>query len=207
MKKINNPDAKIMSDEENYVITNESEETAPWIWTKDDFNKENKTHIVSAGSVHFEPFGLYAGKTKSLEDLKKGATVAVPNDTTNEARALLLLESEGLIKLKEGAGISATVVDIEENPLELEIKEVEAAQIARTLQDVDIAAINGNYALDAGYKVSDALAVEKSDSLAAKTYANIIAVKEGNEDSAKTKALVEAVLSDEVKGASVTITE
>lgn len=165
----------------------------------DDFNKENKTHIVSAGSVHFEPFGLYAGKTKSLEDLKKGATVAVPNDTTNEARALLLLESEGLIKLKEGAGISATVVDIEENPLELEIKEVEAAQIARTLQDVDIAALNGNYALDAGYKVSDALAVEKSDSLAAKTYANIIAVKEGNEDSAKTKALVEAVLSDEVK--------
>ena len=140
---------------------------------------------------------LRADSEKQVQTLTQGISNFLY--TPNEARALLLLESEGLIKLKEGAGISATVVDIEENPLELEIKEVEAAQIARTLQDVDIAAINGNYALDAGYKVSDALAVEKSDSLAAKTYANIIAVKEGNEDSAKTKALVEAVLSDEVK--------
>lgn len=165
----------------------------------DDFNEENKTHIVSVASVHFEPFGIYAGKTKSLDDLKDGSTVAVPNDTTNEARALLLLEAEGLIKLKEGAGITATVLDVEENPHNLEIKELEAAQVARAVGDVDIAAINGNYAIEAGYKVSDALAVEASDSLAATTYANIVAVKEGNEDSDKTKALVDAILSDEVR--------
>lgn len=165
----------------------------------DDFNKENGTHIVSVAAVHFEPFGIYAGKTKSLSDLKDGATVAVPNDTTNEARALLLLEAQGLIKLKEGAGITATVLDIEENPLNLEIKELEAAQVARAVSDVDIAAINGNYAIDAGYKVSDALAVESADSLAAETYANIVAVKEGSENSDKTKALVEAILSDEVR--------
>lgn len=165
----------------------------------DDFNKENKTHLVSVASVHFEPFGLYAGKTKSIESLKEGAVVAVPNDTTNEARALLLLESAGLIKLKEGAGIKATVLDIEENPLKLEIKELEAAQVARVLDDVDIAAINGNYAVESGHKVSDALAVESADSLAAETYGNVIAVKKGNEDSAKTKALVKAILSDEVK--------
>lgn len=165
----------------------------------DNFNEENKTHIVSVASVHFEPFGLYAGKTKALADLKEGATVAVPNDTTNEARALLLLEAEGLIKLKDGAGITATVLDIEENPLKLEIKELEAAQVARAINDVDIAAINGNYAIEAGYKVSDALAVESADSLAAETYANIVAVKEGNEDSAKTKALVKAILSDKVR--------
>ena len=165
----------------------------------DDFNSENKTHIVSAASVHFEPFGIYAGKTKSLDDLKDGATVAVPNDTTNEARALLLLEAQGLIKLKEGAGITATVIDIVENPHNLEIKELEAAQVARAVSDVDIAAINGNYAIEAGYKVSDALAVEAADSLAATTYANIVAVKEGTQDSDKTKALVDAILSDEVK--------
>lgn len=165
----------------------------------DNFNEENGTHIVSVAAVHFEPFGIYAGKTKSLEDLKEGATIAVPNDTTNEARALLLLEAQGLIKLKEGAGITATVLDIEENPLKLEIKELEAAQVARAVADVDVAAINGNYAIDAGYKVSDALAVEAADSLAAETYANIVAVKQGQENSDKTKALAEAILSDEVK--------
>ncbi len=165
----------------------------------DNFNEENKTHIVSVAAIHFEPFGIYAGKTKSLDDLKEGATVAVPNDTTNEARALLLLEAQGLIKLKDGAGITATVLDIEENPLKLEIKELEAAQVARAVADVDVAAINGNYAIDAGYKVSDALAVEAADSLAAETYANIVAVKQGNENSDKTKALVEAILSDEVR--------
>lgn len=165
----------------------------------ENFNEENKTHLVSAASVHFEPFGIYAGKTASLDDLKEGASVAVPNDTTNEARALLLLEAEGLIKLKEDAGITATKLDIIENPLNLEIKELEAAQAAKAIQDVDIACINGNYAAQAGLNVSDALAVEASDSLAAKTYANIIAVKEGNEDSAKTKALVDAILSSSVK--------
>lgn len=165
----------------------------------DDFNAENGTHLVSVAAVHFEPFGLYAGKTASLDDLKEGASVAVPNDTTNEARALLLLEAQGLIKLKEDAGLSATVLDIVENPLNLEIKEIEAAQLVRSLQDVDIAAINGNYAAEGGLNVADAIAVEASDSLAADTYANVIAVKEGNEDSAKTKALVDAVLSDDVK--------
>ena len=165
----------------------------------DDFNAENDTHLVSVAAVHFEPFGLYAGKTASLDDLQEGATVAVPNDTTNEARALLLLEAQGLIKLKEGAGLTATVLDIEENPLNLEIKEIEAAQLVRSLPDVDIAAINGNYAAEGGLDVADAIAVEASDSLAADTYANVIVVKEGNEDSAKTKALVDAVLSDEVR--------
>lgn len=165
----------------------------------DDFNAENGTHLVSVAGVHFEPFGIYAGKTKSLDELKKGAVVAVPNDTTNEARALLLLEAQGLIKLKENAGITATVADIVENPFELQIKELEAAQVARTVKDVDIACINGNYAADAGYRVSDALATESADSLAAQTYSNIVVVKEGNEASEKTKALVDAILSDDVK--------
>lgn len=165
----------------------------------DDFNEKNGTHLVSVAGVHFEPFGIYAGKTKSLSELKEGAVVAVPNDTTNEARALLLLEDQGLIKLKEDAGITATVADIVENPLNLEIKELEAAQVSRTVNDVDIACINGNYAAEAGYRVSDALAVERADSLAAQTYENIIVVKEGNENSKKTKALVEAILSDEVR--------
>ena len=165
----------------------------------DDFNAENGTHLVSVAAVHFEPFGLYVGKTDSIANLKDGATVAVPNDTTNEARALLLLEAQGLIKLKEGAGLTATVLDIEENPLNLEIKEIEAAQLVRSLPDVDIAAINGNYAAEGGLNVADAIAVEASDSLAADTYANVIVVKEGNENAEKTQALVDAVLSDGVK--------
>lgn len=165
----------------------------------DDFNKQKGTHLVSAASVHFEPFGIYAGKTKALADLKEGAKVAIPNDTTNEARALLLLEAQGLIKLKEGAGITATKVDIVENKLNLQIEELEAAQVARALQDVDVACINGNYAIGAGLSVEQALAVEASDSLAAKTYANIIAVKTGNENTDKTKALVEAVTSETAK--------
>lgn len=165
----------------------------------DDFNAENGTHLVSVAAVHFEPFGLYAGKTDSIANLKDGAVVAVPNDTTNEARALLLLEAQGLIKLKEGAGLTATVLDIEENPLNLEIKEIEAAQLVRSLPDVDIAAINGNYAAEGGLNVADAIAVEASDSLAADTYANVIVVKEGNENAEKTQALVDAVLSDGVK--------
>ncbi len=164
-----------------------------------DFNEENGTHLVSAAGIHFEPFGLYAGKTTSLADLPDGATAAVPNDTTNEARALLLLEQEGLIKLKEGAGLTATKQDVAENPKNLDIQEVEAAQLPRVLQDVDIAAINGNYALEADLNVSDALAVEGSESDAANAYVNVIAVKEGNELSEKTQALVEALTSDAVK--------
>ena len=165
----------------------------------DDFNAQNGTTLVTVATVHFEPFGLYAGKTASLEELKEGAKVAVPKDTTNEARALLLLEAQGLIKLKEGAGINATKIDIVENPLNLEIVELEAAQIPRALQDVDIAAINGNYAVGAGLSLKDALAVEAADSLAAQTYGNVVVVKEGNEESEKTKALVEVILSEEVK--------
>lgn len=163
----------------------------------DDFNAENDTHIVGVANVHFEPLGIYAGKTASIEDLKEGAEVAVPNDTTNEARALLLLEQEGLIKLKEGAGLQATVLDIVENPLNLKINELEAAQVARAVSDVDIACINGNYAIEAG--LDEAIALESAESEGAETYANLIAVREGDEDSAKTKALVEAVLSDKVR--------
>lgn len=164
-----------------------------------DFNEQNGTTLVDVATIHFEPFGLYGGKTASLEELSEGAKVAVPNDTTNEARALLLLEAQGLITLKEDAGISATKIDIVENPLNLEIVELEAAQIARSLPDVDIAAINGNYAVDAGLKLSDALAVEAADSLAAETYGNVLVVKEGNENSEAIQALVNALLSDEVK--------
>ena len=165
----------------------------------ENFNEENGTTLVSAANVHFEPFGIYPGRASSLDQLTEGAKVAVPNDTTNEARALLLLEAEGLIKLKEGAGITATVVDIVENPLNLEIVELEAAQIPRVLPDVDVAAINGNYAVEAGYTLANAIAVESAQSLAAQTYGNIIAVRQGEENSEKTKALVDAILSDEVE--------
>lgn len=165
----------------------------------DDYNAEKGTDIVSVASIHFEPFGIYAGKTDSLANLKDGAIIAVPNDTTNEARALLLLEAQGLITLKADAGIKATIQDIESNPKNLEIKEIEAAQLVRALSDVDIACINGNYAIGGGYKVTDALAVEAADSLSAKTYANIVAVKSENKDDDKIQALAKALQSDEVR--------
>ena len=165
----------------------------------DTFNEENGTHLVSAGAIHYEPFGIYAGKTATLDALADGAKVAVPNDATNEARALLLLEAQGLLKLADGAGLKATKTDIVENPKNLDILEVEAAQVPRSLPDVDIAVINGNYAIEAGLKVSDALAVEASDSEAATTYGNVVAVQEGKEDDEKTKALIEALTSDAVK--------
>ncbi|NGM18337.1 metal ABC transporter substrate-binding protein [Eggerthellaceae bacterium zg-893] len=164
-----------------------------------DFNEENGTDLTSAAEIHFEPFGLYSNKVQNAADVPDGATVAVPNDTTNEARALLLLEQEGLIKLKEGAGITATILDIEENPKNLNIQEVEAAQVPRTLDEVDLAAINGNYALNAGLNVADAIATEASEGEAAKAYANVVAVKIGNENSEKTQALVEALQSSQVK--------
>ena len=166
----------------------------------DDFNKQKKTHLVSAGTIHYEPFGIFPGKTKTLKALKNGATVAVPNDTTNEARALLLLQDQGLIKLKDGAGLTATKKDIVENKKDLAIKEIEAAQIPRSLKDVDIAVVNGNYALEAGLKVNkDALATEDADSIGAKTYGNVVAVKKGNEKTDATKALIKALKSDTVK--------
>lgn len=163
-----------------------------------DFNEENGTDLVAVADIHFEPFGLYSEKVTNVADLPDGATVAVPNDTTNEARALLLLEQEGLIKLKDGAGISATVVDIEENPKNLQIQEVEAAQVPRTLAEVDLAAINGNYALNAGLDVADAIATESSAGEAAQAYANVLAVKAGNENTPKTEALKDALLSPTV---------
>ena len=127
-----------------------------------EFNAEHGTHLVSAAGIHYEPFGLYAGKCASLEELADGAQIAVPNDGTNEARALLLLEQEGLIKLKEGVGLSATKSDVAENPHNYDIVELEARLLPTTLKDVDVAVINGNYAIDAGFKMSDALAVEDS---------------------------------------------
>ncbi len=165
----------------------------------ESFNAQFGTKLASAASIHYEPFGIYAGKTSSLEEVADKAVVAVPNDVTNEARALLLLEAQGLITLKEGAGLEATKNDISENPKNLEIMEVEAAQIPRVLPDVDIAVINGNYAIEAGLKVSDALAIEDSQSIAATTYGNVVAVREGDETSDKSKALVEALTSDEIK--------
>ena len=163
------------------------------------FNEEYGTHLVSAGGIHYEPFGIYAGKTASLEALPDGAKIGVPNDTTNEARALLLLEQAGLIKLKDGVGINATKADIVENPHNYEIVETKAELLTTTLKDVDIAVINGNYAIDAGLKVSDAVAVEAADGTAAEAYVNVIAVKEGNENSAKIQALVKALKTEEVK--------
>ena len=164
-----------------------------------NYNEANGTHLVNAGVIHYEPFGLYAGKTASLDALADGAQIAVPNDTTNEARALLLLVQEGLIKLADGVGINATTLDIVENPKNLDIVELEAAQIPSRLADVDMAVINGNYALDAGLKVADALAIEAADGTAAQAYENVIAVKEGNENNEAIKALVEALQSDTIR--------
>lgn len=166
----------------------------------EQFNEEKGTHLVVAGKIHYEPFGIYPGTKKDLKDIAKGDKIAVPNDTTNEARALLLLQDNGIIKLKEGAGIKATVNDIEENPNNIEIVELEAAQVPRVVNEVAYVVLNGNYALEANYTVKkDALAYEKSDSEAAKTYVNVIAVKEGNENSKKIKALVDVLKSDSIK--------
>ena len=147
----------------------------------DDFNEERGTKVVSIVPVHYEPFGIYAGTKKTLE-VGDGDKIAVPNDVTNEARALNLLEAAGIIKLKEGAGLKATKLDIEENPNNVEIVELESAQIPRSLDSVAFACMNGNYAMQANYKATDALYLEKQDSEAAKTYANIVCVKEGNEN-------------------------
>ena len=166
----------------------------------EDFNAENGTHLVSVAEVHYEPFGIYPGKTASLEELPDGAQIAVPNDGTNEARALNLLEAEGLITLREGAGMAAIKADIVDNPKNLDIVEMEAAQLPRTLSSVDMAVINGNYALQAGLNVSeDAIASETAESVGAQTYANVLVVKEGNEDNAAVQALVEVLKGEEIK--------
>ena len=166
----------------------------------DSFNEEQGTHLVNAGGIHYEPFGIYPGTKKSLDEVADGDSIAVPNDTTNEARALLLLQDNGLLKLKDGAGLTATVNDIVENPHNIEFVELEAAQVARVINEVAYVVLNGNYALEAGFSVGkDAIAYESTGSVAAKTYVNVIAVKEGNESSDKIKALVSALRSDKVK--------
>lgn len=165
----------------------------------DDFNTNNKTHLVSVAAIHYEPLGIYAGKTANLADIKDGAKIAVPNDTTNEARALLLLQEQGLITVDEKAGLNATAKDITVNTHNIEIVEIEAAQLVRTLQDVDFAVINGNYALQGGLNVAiDALAKEEADSLAAQTYANVLVVREGDEEREDIKALIEVLESKEI---------
>ena len=166
----------------------------------ESFNEEKGTHLVDAGDIHYEPFGIYPGTKKSLDELEDGDTIAVPNDTTNEARALLLLQDNGVLTLKEGAGLTATVNDIESTTKDIKIQELEAAQVPRVLNEVAFAVINGNYAVEAGLSVADdAIAYEASDSDAAKTYVNIIAVKEGNENNEGIVALVDALKSDEIK--------
>ena len=164
----------------------------------EQFNLENGSDLVSVGAVHYEPFGIYAGRVTDLKDLKEGAVIAVPNNVTNEARALLLLAQEGIIKLKEGAGIKATVEDIEENPLNISFKELAPEQLVAALPDVDVAVINGNYAIEGGLHVSQALAVEANDGLAAQTYGNIIATSPDKAEDPAVKTLVEVLQGPEV---------
>lgn len=165
----------------------------------DSFNEENKTHLVSVAQIHYEPFAIYRGTVDSLAALPDGASIAVPNDTTNEARALQLLAAQGLITLKDGVGLTATKNDITDNPHNYDIKEMEAALLPTVLDEVAVAVINGNYALGAGLSSNDSLAAEDAASEAAQTFANVLVVKEGNENTEKTKALKEALLSDTVR--------
>ena len=164
----------------------------------DNFNENNGTHLVDVTGVHFEPFGLYSTKYTSLDEVPDGAIVAVPNDATNEARVLLLLQDEGLIKLADGADITATPKDIVENPKNLQFRELEAAVVPTVIDDVAIAGINGNYAMEADL-LDKLLVKESTDSLAAQTYANLLVVKDGNQDKEKIKALAKVLNSDEVR--------
>lgn len=163
-----------------------------------DFNEKNKTDIVSAGSIHFEPLGIYPGKSNDLVNIPNGATIAIPNDTSNEARALNLLAAQNLIKLKDGVGLKATPKDVVENPHNIKFQELEAANISRAIADVDFAVLNGNYALQAGI-IDKVLKSEESSSEAAQEFANIIAVLPANKDSEKIKVLVETLKSEEVR--------
>lgn len=165
----------------------------------DDFNEQNNADLVSIGAVHYEPFGIYPGKTTSLADLPDGATVAVPNNVTNEARALLLLQQEGLLTLNEDAGVLASINDIVDNPKNLQFTEIDPSQLVRSLPDVDIAVINGNYALEGGLTVADALATEAADGLAAQTYKNIVVTKSENANNPALLKLVEVLQSDEIQ--------
>lgn len=164
-----------------------------------NYNAENGTDLVSAGLIHYEPFAVYAGTSNDLDAIADGATIAVPNDPTNEGRALLLLQDLGLIALSDPENLEATPKDIKDNPHNLKFQELEAAALPRALSSVDFAVINGNYAIEAGYHVADALAHESSDSLAVEKYANIICVAKNNEDSKAVKALVKVLTSDDFK--------
>ena len=196
-----------VSEFDDYILPNEVVESGeidanyfqhvPYL---ESFNEEKGTHLVDAGDIHYEPFGIYPGQKSSLDELEEGDVIVVPNDTTNEARALLLLQDNGIITLEEGAGLTATVNEIVDNPYGIEIQELEAAQVPRVVDEVAFAVMNGNYALNAGFSVAkDSIAYEASDSEAAKTYVNIIAVKEGNENNEGIQALVEVLKSDEIK--------
>lgn len=191
---------------DDYVLPNEAVEDGSLdanffqhITYMNDFNASSGTHLVSAATIHYEPFGIYAGKTASLDALADGAQIAIPNDATNGGRALLLLQEHGLITLKADCGLEPTVQDIVENPHNYKIVELEARLLPTTLQDVDVAVINGNYAIDAGLKIADALAIESAEGTAAEAYANVLTVKEGSESSDGVKALVAALQSAEVK--------
>ena len=162
----------------------------------EEFNETRGTHLVDVASVHIEPMGVYAGKTASLEELADGAVIAIPNDATNEGRALLLLEAQGLITLDDSSNLTATPNNIVDNPKNLEFQELEAATIPSVLADVDLAIINSNYALGADLNpTTDALAIESSDS----PYVNVLVVKEGNENNEAVQALVEALHSDTIR--------
>lgn len=165
----------------------------------DNFNEENKTDLTATAFVHYEPMAIFPGKTKALADIKEGAKIAVPNDASNEARALLLLADNGIITLKEDAGITATVRDIAENPKKVEIVEMEAAQIPRAIQDLDLAVINGNFAIASGLDFTTNLAAEDKDSIAANIYANIIAMRTADKDSDKAKVIHDILTGDKVK--------
>ena len=166
----------------------------------DTFNAENGTHLVSVAQVHYEPFGIYAGTKSNIADLEDGDEIAIPNDGSNRARALLLLEANGIITLKEGVGMEATALDIVDKSVDVKVREVEAAQVPKVRDSVALAVINGNYALNAGLNAgTDALATEDPNSVSAQTYANVLVVKEGNENTEKTQALVKALTSQEVK--------
>lgn len=166
----------------------------------DSYNEEKGEDLVSVGGIHYEPFGIYPGTKTDLATLAEGDVIAIPNDTTNEARALLLLQDNGILTLSEGAGLTATVNDIVENPYGVKFQELEAAQVSRVTGEVAFVVLNGNYALEAGYSVGkDAVAHELSDSEAAKTYVNVLVVKKGNEENEGVKALLEVLKSDEIK--------
>lgn len=190
----------------DYIVPNEAVESGEidanyfqHITYMNNFNAEHGTHLISVGAIHYEPFGIYAGKTASLADLADGAQIGIPNDPTNGGRALLLLQEQGLITLPADCGLEPTVLDILDNPHNYKIVEMEAAQLPRSLDSLDVAVINGNYAIQADLSVADALAIESADGTAGVAYANVLTVKEGNEENEAIQALLAALQSDAVK--------